>query len=83
MQYLIDELNEMDGKIELPSGENEFIVLNFKIRCFIADSPGRCFVVSSRYHNHRHSCHRCDQKTVHKNLEPIKGEPRTDVTFRY
>lgn len=81
MRYLVEELREMDGKIEVPSGPNEVIILEFKIRCFIADSPGRCFVVSSRYHNHKYGCHRCNQATVNKNLQNCTGEPRTDESF--
>lgn len=81
MRYLVEELRELDGKIEVPSGPNEVVILEFKIRCFIADSPGRCFVVSSRYHNHKYGCHRCNQATVNRNLQNCKGEPRTDESF--
>lgn len=81
MRYFVDELTEMNGQIELPCGLNEVVILNFNIRLCVADSPARCFVVSTRHHGHKFGCHRCNQVTVNRSLQSCKGDPRTNETF--
>lgn len=82
MKYFVEELREMDGKIELPCGLNEVVIMDFEIRLFVLDTPARAFVVSSRHHNHRFSCHRCHQHAENRQMQANKGPGRTDDTFR-
>lgn len=85
--FLLDLVNEL--RILLVNGVNvtpRKINKPLFIRCFVCDSPARSFLAGVYGHQANVGCNKCNQHCVRidgkKTYLTVKGDPRTDETFK-
>lgn len=80
MRPLFQELDKIKrvGGIKIISANETRLV---PVEVFIADSPARAYLTSTKGHMGSYGCHRCNALQKKYNYPPTEGEESTDSTF--
>lgn len=79
--YVRNLIKSRVGGIKIVISANETRLVPVEVRAFIADSPARAYLTSTKGHMGSYGCHRCNALQKKYNYPPTKGDERTDSTF--